>query len=207
MPVTHSGKRCIDKMPTCLRVNEMVAAVRSKSNRLCAQTAARQKRGYCACWTNFPKHRDRDNAFERPTPLIRTIEGSRAISLGPASRATSLPGTVTETSLREQHYPSAADICPIYEHADAGCACSGCSHGRSPYDRAPCRSPCNPCDAHWGQRSSHPGLCAFNRHAKAAAWRPRYRPESSTRDHGASQKCPLDDDLPHCNLLCLSRQR
>src|SRR4051794_33344351 len=57
---------------------------------------------------------------------------------------------------------STADVSPIHQHADAGCACSRCTYSRSPYYRAPCGSSGHASDAHRGCRSSYPGLCGSN---------------------------------------------
>ena len=88
---------------------------------------------------------------------------------GPWRRARRGEQIDEQLSNRVSHHASAADICPIDEHADAGCACGGGSDGCSADDRAPCRSSCNARHAHRGQRPPHPGLRVFNRDQKAVA--------------------------------------
>ena len=68
-----------------------------------------------------------------------------------------------------RHNSSAADVGPVHQHADAGGADGSRSYGRPSYHCSACRSSCNAGDAHRGQRSPYPGLCAIDGQRKTAA--------------------------------------
>src|SRR5947207_15727539 len=87
----------------------------------------------------FNRRNDRSSSIEKQLPL------SAAWAKGGGSASEDVPRHPIVTTNDRAHpkfacarrYNSATDIRPVYQHANTGCACSGCTHGRSADHRAP----------------------------------------------------------------------